>query len=187
MPPSSRDTAPDLTPETLPGAAAETHRGHGGAIHDPPESAAARSTVPHAEPHATRGSVTPEVVAPEVVAVEAAPSGVAIIERPPHTTQGGTQISSLSPDERRTLFETAPSQQAPSQDPTSSDRSRSLADSRMMEERFRRIEHRLDQLDARMRLLEKGAEWSGLGSRAGLLWWGLVLLLAILWGVSTRG
>lgn len=190
MPPLSRDSAPDSTPETLPEAAAETQLGHArpsdGELST--ESVEARSTLPDAAPGALSGEVSIDGVPMDAAAAGLVPpfegvsSGVEIIEPVPHTTQGGTQISSFGPTERRALLDSIPSQR-----PASSDKGRGFLDSGALDERFRRIEHRLDQLDARMRLLEKGAERSAAGGRAGLLWWGVVLLLAVLWGVLRRG
>jgi hypothetical protein len=54
-----------------------------------------------------------------------------------------------------------------------------------IDERFRAIEHRLDQLDARMRLLEKGLERAPNG-RAALLWWGVLALLVLGWAFFGR-
>lgn len=203
MPPLRRDSAPDLTPETLRQAAAGSERDPPGSPDLPGSSETARlegaatlhsapHAAPHAAPHSTLHAAPPTT--PPTTSAERSVRQVVPLEQPsepftdvaPHTTQGGTQISTFDPDERRALFGGMPSRR-----PTSSDRTRTVADaaqprSRELEQQFRRIEHRLDQLDARMRLLEKSAERSGAESRAGLLWWGVVLLAAILWGVFQR-
>lgn len=210
MPPFSRDTAPDLTPETLQQAAAGSEHGpatepsHGGLgapsptppTTPPTMSGTTATTAPapreHGEPTARSAPPAERGASPtrhgepaELSAIR--PSAAPLLEPLatsidlPPMTQGGTQISTFDAEQRRALLGAA--------QPASTDRSRFLQDpgtppsSKKLEEQLRRIEHRLDQLDARMRLLEKGLERSGAASRAGLLWWGFVLLAAIAWGL----
>lgn len=147
---------PDTEPETLLDPAAETQPGHA------------------ALPEPTR--TIPAVSAPS--SPKPARDDVESMTR---VTKGGTQISSWAADDAHTTLD-------------STDRALSLGSTREVErppssavidERFREIERRLDRMDARMRLLEKGAE-QGSNGRAALVWWMAALVGVVVWALLSR-
>lgn len=97
-------------------------------------------------------------------------------EQASRSAQGDTQISTFHPDELR------PRGSLPSR--TGADEL--LSSRTMLGERLRNLEHRLDQLDARLRLVEKGIERGNADKRVSLLWWGALLLIVFLWAAYHR-
>lgn len=166
--------APDTERETSPDAVAKTVPGHAVL----PSSSTDQGPTPNAAPVAV--AVPPEPSgATESPAAEAQASSVPSMTR---MTKGGTQISSFRPsDDARITLDSA-------DHALSMGSGRELerpVSSALIDERFREIERRLDRIDARMRLLEKGAEQGATG-RAALIWWVAMLAAVIIWALLSR-
>lgn len=166
--------APDTERETSPDAVATTLPGHAVL----PSSSTADGLPPDAAPVAVAAPSEPSA-AIETSAAEAQGSDVQSMTR---MTKGGTQISSFRPsDEARITLDSA-------DHALSTGSGRELerpVSSTLIDERFREIERRLDRIDARMRLLEKGAE-QGANGRAALIWWVAVLAAVVVWALLSR-
>lgn len=139
-----------------------------------PESAAA--TMPAAPESAAHATL-----------VDAVPSGFATSEPPAAPlplTQGDTQISQVHPGLPGRPGE-APLSPISSGALRAAEADTPRSGLTGLDERFRAIEHRLDRLDARMRLLEKGLERTP-GGRATVFWWVVLGLIVLVWALLGR-
>lgn len=164
VPDTEREPSHEAVAKTLPGHAVL-----------PSSSATDRSST-DAAPVPVASSVEPSAAdEPLIAATDPAPMA--------GMTKGGTQISSFRPHDDGARLTLDSADHAFSID-TGRELDRPVS-SRLLDERLREIERRLDQIDARMRLLEKGAE-QGTGGRAALVWWMAVLAAVVIWALLSR-
>ncbi len=165
----------------------------------------ARDTAPDSSPHTDRDP-GPSTLTPDVAFQSEGPTDLDVARRalegtddvppdgvrfrsPSHLFDPGvTTPVSMERPALVGLDRTHPSRSAPSSASTTSghtERSlpeieRPTSSLRAFDGRFASIEHRLDQLDARLRLLEKSQEKASVAARSTWVFWALVLLSLVI-------